>query len=89
MSTSSGIDCGPGQGIATLVFLMTIVASDPVPFDLVLLRQFKQTLPEVTVGNRFFLGIFPTTLHPAVDPLGHALFDIFRVRGQLNPAGPA
>jgi len=80
------LDSRPGQGIATFIFSMAVVAAHPVPFDLVLSGQFQQALPEVPVGNRLFLGIFPTAPDPALDPLGHPFFDIFRVSGQSNAA---
>src|SRR5210317_1078107 len=67
---------------------MSIVTAHPVPFNLVLVSQFEQTLPEVAVGNRLFLGVLPATLDPAFDPLGHTLFNVFRVSGHSDPAWP-
>ena len=75
-SVTSRLNGGPCQSITALVLIMTIVAAHPAPLNFVWFGQFQQALPEIPVGNRLLLLIFPAAFDPAINPLGHALFYI-------------
>src|SRR5476649_2800911 len=63
------------------------VALEPVPGDLVARSLFVQRAPEVVIFHRLLrLGLPPIDL-PAMNPGRDAVFDVIRVRVEIDQAG--
>src|SRR5690606_989130 len=62
-----------GQRIGQVVFRMPAVSLDPAPFDLMLIDQGVQLLPEVGILHRLAAGGLPAALLPVGHPFPDTL----------------
>ena len=77
-----------GQLITTFVVRMAVMPFNPFPLYAVSLVQPYQFFPQAPVQYGPFLGSHPVFPDPSLNPFGHALNKILRVRDYYYFAGP-
>ena len=68
------------QGVGALISIMSGVALDPQPFDIVFGGKLIEAPPQVRVFNRFLIRGLPAASLPYVYPYGNPLLHILGIR---------